>query len=400
MVSFLRSNLIWMVLSLLISTGLWVFVTFRVDPEVPRSLSNIPIQVQEKPKTMVVESETPAVTVQLVAPNGVWAQLKPDNIKAAVDASKVTPGLQEVDVKVSSTDPRVRIESWEPTKIFLKVDPLVTKPVPVEVLTSGTLPSFYDKGTPITSPSNVSISGPKPIVDQITTATINITLDGVTQSIDQGYAPTPEGISEADASRITISPPQVRVQVPITQKLDYKTLPVQSDVQGTVALGYQIVGLQVDPQTVELVGDPQTLSQLTTVLTQPVDVTGADGDRAFTTSLKLPGTVALSHSQSVTVRVLVSPVNGSKTVLVSPQVVNLAPNLTYTLNPGAVNVTLAGPIPILNRVQPSDVGVTVDATGLTAGSTALSVQVKSPDLLRAVSVQPQRVTLTVKSNGG
>ena len=400
MVSFLRTNLAWMLLSLILSTGLWVFVTFRVDPEVLHTISNIPIQIQEQPKTMAVESDTSVVQIVVSAPNDVWTQLKPDNFRAVVDASKVTPGLQQVDVKVTSTDPRVRIESYEPSHIFLKVDPLVSKTVPVQVVTSGTVPNFYDSGTPMVNPPTVVVNGPKQIVDEITSVAVKVSLDGVTHSIDQGYAPVPLNVSDTDAKRVTITPEQVRVQVPIDQRLMYKTVPVQPDVQGTPALGYQLLAIQVDPQTVTLVGDPQTLNQMTTVSTQTIDVTGADGDRAYNTSLQLPGTVAMSGSQSVVVRVLVGTANGSKTILVSPQVTNLGANLTYAVNPGAVNVTLSGPIPILNRIQPSDITATVDATGMTGGSQQLTVQVKSPDLLKVVSVQPQKITLTVRAANG
>lgn len=400
MVSFLRTNLAWMLLSLILSSGLWVFVTFRVDPEVLHTLSNIPIQIQEKPKTVDVQADTTVVQVVVSAPNDVWTQLKPDNFRAVVDASKVTTGLQQVDVRVTSTDPRVRIESYEPSHIFLKVDPLVSKTVPVQVVTNGTVPNFYDSGAPVVDPAMVAVSGPQQIVDEITSVAVKISLDGVTHSIDQGYPPVPLGVSETDAKRVTINPEQVRVQVPIDQRLMYKTLPVQPNVQGTVALGYQLVAIQVDPQTVTLVGDPQTLNPMTTVPTQPIDVSGADGDRAYNTSLQLPGTVAMSGSQSVVVRVLVGTINGSKTILVSPQVRNLGANLSYSIDPGAVNVTLSGPIPILNRIQPSDVPVTVDATALTGGTQQLSVQVKSPDLLKVVSVQPQKVTLTIRTVNG
>lgn len=385
-----------MLLSVLVSMGLWVFVTFKQDPEVTNTLSNIPVTVQEAPTGMVVQSETSSVQVQVSAPSDVWAQLKPEEFKAQVDASKVTPGLQEVPVKVTSSDPRVRIRATEPSEVFLKVEKLETKNVPVEVVPSGAVPFGYQSGTPSVTPGQVQISGPESAVNQVKSVAVNVSLDGVTQSIDQTVAPTPQNVSSADAAQITVNPAKVLVDVPINQKLSYKTVPIQVNLAGQVALGYQIVGETVDPQTVTLVGDPEALKQLTTVPTQPIDVTGADGDRAYDTSLQLPKTVAMERSQSIVVRVLVSTVNGSETILVSPKVTNLAPNLNYTITPGAVNVTLSGPIPILSRIQPSDIAVTVNASGITSGTHKLTVQVKNPDLLNVVHVEPQTVTFTVK----
>lgn len=397
MVSFLRSNLVWMLLSLLISTGLWVFVTFKEDPEVTNVVPNIPITVQESPTTMVVQPETSTVQVRVSAPSAVWAQLRSDKFRATVDASKAAPGSsQEVPVKIVSSDPRVRVQSVDPSSVFLKVDLLRTKSVPVQVVLSGAVPIGYEAGNEKVTPAAVTISGPEPIVDQVTAAMVNVSLDGATRSVDQPYKPVLQGIGDSDTANVKVSPAQVQVNVPVTQKLAYKTLPVQAVTTGNVALGYQEVGLTVDPSTVTLVGDPKTLDNMTTVPTRPIDISGVDGDHAYDAALDLPGTVALDRSQSIVVRVQVSTINGSKTILVSPQVVNLAPNLSYQVNPGAVNVILSGPIPILNRIQPSDVTATVDATGITSGSQTVNVQVKSPDLLRLVSVQPQKVTLAVK----
>ena len=57
-------------------------------------------------------------------------------------------------------------------------------------------------------------------------------------------------------------PEAVLVEVPIEQKLSYKTVPVEPKLQGTVGLGYQVVGVTIDPSTVTFVGDPKTLNQL------------------------------------------------------------------------------------------------------------------------------------------
>ncbi|HVB96141.1 MAG TPA: CdaR family protein [Chloroflexota bacterium] len=396
MVPFLRSNLVWMLLSLVLSTGLWVFVTFNQDPEVTNSISNIPVQIQGAPKTLVVQSETQTVTAVLSAPSDVWPQLRPDKLQATIDASKVAPGLQEVPVKVTSSDPRARIETVEPAKIFLQVQPLETKKVPVEATLTGSVAFGYESGAAKTTPTTVTISGPQSNVDQVTAVQVAVSLDGLTDPIDRTYKPIAVNNAGAPVDRITIDPDGVLVEIPIDQKIEYKTLPVEPTIVGNVALGYQEVGVTVDPQTVTLVGDPTTLQSMSTVPTQPISVTDATGDVAVNADLALPKTVALARSQTIVVRVLVSTITGSKTILVSPQVINAAPTVAYALNPGAVSVTLSGPIPVLTRLQPNDLTVTVDAGGAVSGSTKAKVQVVPPPLLKVVGVQPDTVTLSTR----
>src|SRR6476660_4139738 len=137
MLSFLRGNLPWLLLSIMISAGLWVLVTVEVDPVVTNTISNIQVEVQDAPKTVLVQPAALAVEVTVSAPSDVWPQLKVDKFRAILDASKVVPGAQDLPVKIISLDPRARVESWNPEKIALRVDPLQSKLVPVQVIQLG-----------------------------------------------------------------------------------------------------------------------------------------------------------------------------------------------------------------------------------------------------------------------
>ena len=396
MLSFLRANLPWILLSLILSVGLWGIVTVEVDPIVTSTIGNVPIEVQGAPRSVLVQPSVLAVEVTVSAPTDAWPQLNVSKFRAELDASKVVPGAQDLPVTVVSLDPRARVESWNPDKVTMRVDPLRSKVVPVQVILQGVVADLYQSGAATTTPAEVTVSGPQSSIDQVTAAVIDVSLDGVTATIDKSYRPLPENDAGAQVDRVTMVPEAVLVEVPIEQKLSYKTVPVEPKLQGTVALGYQVVGVTIDPSTVTLVGDPKTLNQLQFVSTQLVDISGATSDREVTIDLALPGTVALARSQSAVVRVLVTSVDGSKTILVSPRVINGAPNVDYTLNPGAVNVTLSGPVPVLSHLGPKDVPVMLDAHGVFTGTTTVRADVTVPSLVRLDNVQPSNVDLTVK----
>jgi YbbR domain-containing protein len=394
--SFLRGNLPWLLLSVIISVSLWVLVTVEVDPIVTNTIGNIQIEVQDAPKTVLVQPAALSVEVTVSAPSDVWPELKVDKFRAILDASKVVPGAQDLPVKIVSLDPRARVESWTPEKITLRVDPLQSKLVPVQVIQLGAVPDLYQSGSVLTTPVEVTVNGPQSSVDQVTTAVVEVSLDGMTSTIDKSFRPVPETDAGARVDRVSIVPEAVLVEVPIEQKLLYKTVPLQPKLQGNVSLGYQVVGVTIDPSTATLVGDPKTLNQLQFVSTKGVSIDGATSDTEVTVDLELPGTVALARSQSTVVRVLVTSVTGSKIILVSPRVVNGAPTVNYSLTPGALNVTISGPIPVLSHLGPDDVPVVVDAHGLVTGTMSLPADVTVPPLAHLESVEPTSVTLAVK----
>ncbi len=397
MISFLRRNLAWILLSLMLSIALWVVVTFQENPERVDVVSNVAITIQGKPNTVLVQPDVTAVQVEVSAPSDVWPLLRADRFRAVVDASKVSPGAQEVPVTVVSTDPRARVQSWDPQKITLRVDPVRSKAVPVQVVSQGAVPFGYEAGTIVVTPTEVTVSGPQSSVDQVAAVVVEVGLDGVTRTIDRTYRPVPETATGVPVDHVDIAPESVFVQVPVEQKLGYKTVPVQPNLQGNVALGYQLLGFLVDPDSVTLVGDPKTLNQLQVVSTQPINVDDLRSDREVTTDLALPGTVALKQAQSIVVRVRVAPIDGSKTVVVSPRIINGAPGVTYNVSPGAVNVTLTGPVPVLTTIGPDDVPVVVDVRGAITGTQSVATQVTTvPSLLHLVGIQPPTVVVTVK----
>jgi YbbR domain-containing protein len=395
-ISFLRSNLVWILLSVLISLGLWIIVTFQQDPEVTDVLANVAIDVQNVPKTVLVQPDTTSVQLTVTAPKDVWPQLKADRFHAVVDASKVSPGVQQLPVDVVSIDSRARIESWSPDTIALRVDPLRMKTVPIQVILQGTVPFGYDSSAATVTPTEVTVSGPQSSLDQVVAAVIQVSLDGVTKPVDQEMKPLPEATSGATVDKVTVVPEQVVVSVPVEQKLLYKTLPLQPAMQGNVAYGFVVVGITVDPTTVTLVGDPTTLNDLQFVSTQPVDVTNATGDREVTGTLALPGTVALARSQTIVVRVLVAASQGTNTILVSPRIANPGTGVAYGLSPSAINVTVSGPIPVLSQLTPDAFTAVVDAHNATTGTQTVPVVVTVPPLVKQVSIQPAVVVITVQ----
>jgi YbbR domain-containing protein len=196
---------------------------------------------------------------------------------------------------------------------------------------------------------------------------------------------------------VTVSPDVITAQVPIEQQVSYKTLPVVPKLVGSPAMGYQLSGFMVDPTVVTVVGEAGTLKDVTNIQTLAVNVSGATNDLTVNTGLDLPSGVSLVRKQNVTVRAYVQAAEGSTTISVAPTITGLSDKLTASTQPGTVQVTVAGPIPILNTLKVEDVKVTLDGSGLrSGGSTALTPNVTVPSAIRVLQVVPEQVNVAVK----
>jgi len=114
-------------------------------------------------------------------------------------------------------------------------------------------------------------------------------------------------------------------------------------------------------------------------------------------ALVLPAGVTLLTPTDATVGVTVVPLSGTRPF---PQVAvtatGVGAGLSADTDPRTVDVVVAGPLATLVAMAPDAVTATVDATGRTSGSGPADVVLRVPAGVTAISMQPARVTLTMR----
>jgi YbbR domain-containing protein len=233
------------------------------------------------------------------------------------------------------------------------------------------------------------------VVDQVVAAAAEVNLAGVTSSISQVYRVVAQNANGERVERVTVSPENVLVDLPVEQERVVKSVPISVEPRGAAAAGYQVVGIRVDPPAVTIEGDARTTDALQFVSTQPVDLNNASGDIQINADLDLPTGVRIAREQQIVVRVFVAPIEGTKVVDVAPTVQNYPIGVTWVANPATVRVTVTGPMPILSSLGPRDLRVVVDATGLRPGVQDVRPRIETPNLIRYASSQPDQIQLTL-----
>jgi YbbR domain-containing protein len=145
-------------------------------------------------------------------------------------------------------------------------------------------------------------------------------------------------------------------------------------------------------------GTPEALAAVERIDTATIDVTGLNGNNSFRVPLLLPNGVTLLQPTDATVGVTVIPLAGTRPFpLVAVQVINLGTGLAAETDPTTVSAVVTGPVPALAALGPGDVTATVDAAGRGVGSFPADVVLKVPAGVTVSSLQPIRVTLTMRS---
>ena len=145
-------------------------------------------------------------------------------------------------------------------------------------------------------------------------------------------------------------------------------------------------------------GEPDAISPIDHIDTGAADVSGLTGDKSFNVALLLPAGTSLFRQTGSTVTVSVAPYVGTRPFpLVAVTAVNLGSNLLADTDPQTVAVVLAGPVATLQGLAPGQVVAIVDASGRGASSAPADVSVRVPAGVTVQTVQPTRVTLTIRT---
>ncbi len=304
------------VIALLVACGMWVGVVYARNPPAIATVQ-VPVQTLGLASDLVLLPTIPGGSAGgtiAVKVAGVRSNVRSPNVaselSAYADLSSIKgPGRYSVPVHVIKTDSNV--ELWSvPTHASLLVDKLVTASLPVHVqVASGQLPptgySWSSSKTTV-SPATVTVRAPSSVITQLEpVVTISLAQARSSVQVTEDVSLLHQG---GLGAHITFSPSVVTVNAVITSQTSERTVVVYVVTSGQPASGFQVVGIQSSPLTVIVTGASGTITSLSSIDTQAVNLNGLTKTTSYQLPLVLPSGVTASTA-TVTVVVDIAPVS-------------------------------------------------------------------------------------------
>lgn len=217
-----RSNLGLKVLSLVIAVGLWTagYRDIERAVEVPVEFRNIPSDL------MVMEHRVDYVVLRLMGPRTLVSTLDAKDLKVALDLDGAKAGSASYNLTPESLPiPRgVTVARITPPIIHLRLEPVITRSLPVSVRLSGNPAYGYQVVEAVTEPPLVSVQGPADEVKRLgSVETLPIDIEDSRASVRRKIRLTTEG------KPLSLVPDQVAVSITVEQEeitRDFSKIPV------------------------------------------------------------------------------------------------------------------------------------------------------------------------------
>lgn len=382
-----------------ISIVLWVIFTGEQNP-VREDIfgAEIPIETRRLGDGLVVSRMTPGtVRLRIAAPRDIWDSLTADQFSAVVDLYAIGVGLHEIVIDTDRSDGRIRIISADPDNATVALEQRKEKEVPVRVELAGSPPQGYDYLPPEYLPDIVRVIGPASRVELVDAVWVDVEVSEARSTVNLTQRAVPRDAQGEDVSGVQLDPAVVQVTVPVEQEISYKDVPVRVSIEGQPAAGYWISRYLASPSTATLVGSPDELSAMNFVFTETIPVAGATQSVTVTVELDRPAGVGISGSDQVEVTIEIRPIVSSAETQVAVTYVNLQPGLEAVVNPTTVSVVLSGPAPVLGALQAGSVIVSLNLSGVGAGSYALTPDFSAPPQVTVERINPPQLQVVVRA---
>lgn len=256
-------------------------------------IEGVPVEVLYDEESYYVSGVPQEVTVELGGANSNVKRLQATrNFEVVLDLRNREPGEYEVFFTVNGLPENVS-GTVQPETANVTIQNLVTQTFEVQAeVSEGRVGSSYQLDSVNVEPSTVTVSGGESTMNRIQYVRAMMT---DTSRITEERAEEAE-VSAFDAQYnkldVEIEPSTVRIEIDVNELS--KEVPVYQETTGEVADGNRLSDVELNHDTIEIYGDRETLSSISSV-TAEVDVGGMSSSGKKDVRLELPENVTKSE---------------------------------------------------------------------------------------------------------
>jgi YbbR domain-containing protein len=355
----------------------------------------VPIDARNQPETVTRLSNLGEVTrVRYVADDDVPVNSSSFTAWVDLGESAVPTGTSSVRVHLDVVDERISIIDFEPQRISVTLEEVVTKRVPV-VVDQAEVPAGLEVRPPEFSPEQANVRGASSVIRQVDRVVARIQIEPSGLSFDRDVDLVPVDIAGNEVAQVAVEPRVAHVQVAVFNDRTTRTVPVEVVTTGQAAPGFDLATVTVDPPLVTLEGDADDLESVLRAETQPVSINGASGTLEQPVSLNLPPGVLPVRAEQVRVTIEFRAVTTARNFTAGVRLDGARSDLNYAISANSVLAVVGGSPADLDRLEGATFQLELAVAGLGPGVHEVPVTADLPAGLALVSTSPGSLTVTI-----
>lgn len=383
----MKKKALAILLSAVVAFGLWLYVITVVSPESEKTYYDIPVVLQNKnilaERGMMIVSDEPNVTLALKSDRTILNDLNESNINVIINLANIEkPGTHSLTYSISYPGNiphnEVTVMSSSTDLITVKVENRVRKTVPVVIDYGETaVPAGYtaDKENAELDYTEIEVSGPESVINQISQAVIQVNLNHQTKTVAGEYQYTlcDTHSQPVDAEMVTVNEEKVSLMVKV-QKV--KEIEVKVDVVNGGGATTENCTITVDTTQIQISGSDTLLEDLDSLTIGTINLGEILEDQTLTFPIVLPeGVTNQTGVEQVTVEIKLPKLKTKTLRVTAITAANVPAGLKETIVTKEVSVTVRGSEKSMKDIKETDLSVVVNLAEAQEGSVTMKADV-------------------------
>lgn len=366
-----NKTLIPKIISLLLSFGLWIYISNVENPVRIYEVKNIPVELVNldsltNSNFAVSGNQNYTVDLKLEGPSAEVVKVKPTDFKIVADMSTYALKIGEniIPVQIINYPENITIKNNGFLGIKVILEELVTKDFTIQSkIKLNYKDNIYEMSKKIT-PNTVSVRGASSNVEKISSVIITGEENGIEENFEKNYSLKFVDSNGEEVTDISSNIDTAKLSVKVSEG---KSVPINLKTTGNPKDRLDLKGYELSSNYVNITGNSDVLSQIHSIDTEVVDISNLESTTELNVKLVLPeGVIATNGEDYVKVKVVLKEQESlSKTLTIPINYTNLKNNLLLESSAEKINVTVSGLQSELDKVNENSLSASIDLSAVT-----------------------------------
>ena len=364
-----KQKIIVQLVCLLLSLGLWIYVTNIENPIKSYELSKVPVEIKNadslKEAGLVLSpNQEFYVNLKIEGNNQDLFSIDKSDFTITVDLNEfvLKNGANKIAVNIENAPSTVKIKNSNGLTITINTEAYSTKEVPVKSKINVISKSSYYVATPKFSPETIVVSGPESLVNKVTKVVAEGEESNAIKTIVKNYIVIPVDENDKEVTGIQLSQKWAEAIIEINEG---KIVPIKINTTGTLPSGLRLKSISSTTTEIGITGPESALSSINEIGTETINLSEIKDSTNIDVALGIPDGILIHNGEnSITVNIVVEKVQ-TKEFTIDYSIIGQQEGINVVPDNNKVTLKVSGFEDILNNLTETNFNAELDVSKYT-----------------------------------
>lgn len=296
-----KNRLVIPVICLLLSIGLWVYVTNVENKIRTTEISKIPVELINtealtSSKLALTPNQELYVTLKVEGNTSDINKIKKSDFKVQVDLSEYAwkKGENKVPVSIVDYPITVSIRNTNTLTVSVKIEDMVEKTMPITSDIIVTPRQGYFASVATIDPKEVKVTGAESVVTRVSSLVVSDNKEDVFENVVGSYDIKPLDEAGNEVLGVLLSEKSANVEIKVSKG---KSVKVNVVTTGQLPNGLKLKSIESNKKFVEILGPKEILDTISEVNSTPLNLSSINESKDVSLGIVIPEGLKLSQGE-------------------------------------------------------------------------------------------------------